>query len=150
MKHRVLSLVALAGVLMLAAQLPAAATDAAPSRESRTQVQSAHWPAFHARLGSMKRADCVTTGRRQKLQLRCDRYDRQAGQEVSVTIVDGKARRLVDPSDATGDPVGSRLRADHVWRRGPVRCRATGSSLRCRDVNSQHGFVMTGQRLRVF
>jgi hypothetical protein len=152
MKRSLLSMVlGFVAVFALVAQVPAVATDVGVRRlpHQSAQVEPAHWVSFHARLGSGKRADCRTTGRAAKLYLRCDRYDKQSGQELSVTIVGGKAQRLVNPSDAIGDPVGRKLRADETWRRGAVRCRATGTSLRCRDVNTGHGFVVKAHLLRV-
>jgi hypothetical protein len=152
MKRSVLTTVlALLGVLSLVAQVPAAATDVAARHAKHQSAQAAaeRWASFHVGLGSGKRANCSTTGHRQKLYLRCDRYDKQSGQEVAVKIYGGKARRLINPSDAIGDPVGKRLRADDTWRRGSVRCRAMSKSLRCRDVDTGHGFVLTATRLRV-
>lgn len=108
-------------------------------------------PSFHVRLGPARRADCILdNGSPPQVELRCDRYARVAGQELTVHLVHGHASRVPDPSDATGDPVGPRLRAGHSWQVGRIACRATAASVRCHDRHTGHGFRMRAHHLRLF
>jgi hypothetical protein len=143
-------LLSIVGLLILTAPVSAGA-DAVAHWTSQRQARLAPvtWASFHVRLGSGRREDCIESAGAPAPVLRCDRYDKTLGQQVSVTISNGKARRLASPSDATGDPVGRRLAAAHTWWRGPFWCRATTVSLRCHDRHTGHGFVVTAHRLRL-
>jgi hypothetical protein len=151
MKRRLAPLLlSIVGLLVLSAPVAVGATPVTHRAvQTHPRLAPAHGASFHVRLGSGRREDCIESPGTPAPVLRCDRYDMSLGQQVSVTISGGKARRLVKPSDATGDPVGRKLLVAHRWHRGPFWCRATSTSLRCHNLNTGHGFVVTAHHLRV-
>lgn len=122
-----------------------------PASLSDRRPQRSALPSFHVRLGLSHRANCIASdGKPRQRVLRCDRYQFGKGQELSVQIVRGRASRPADPSDATGDPIGPRLRAGKTWREGRFECRATQRAVRCQDLRTDHGFRLKAHRLIIF
>jgi hypothetical protein len=137
------------GVTVTLSALGSAGASAVSTKDSTTSAVSTstvRWLRFHVDLGHSRRADCVDVPAvLPHPMLRCDRYRLHGGastQQVAVSVYDGAVRRLRPPPDATGDPIGRRLRAGRVWQRGPFACRAMARRIRCHDRNSGRGFVI--------